>query len=481
MKPSFIRNIFLRLAITLPVSFSGLIVLPLLTRLYTQDIYGAWLQIILIKGLLINLLSLRLETALVRYLPGEKDKQQLIKAVITVTCVISVLFISMLYLFQDEVSQLIFGGKGFANLLMIASFWITINACMQIGLETLRSQEKIVTLSIREVLSALWLIGAAILVYLTKLDVQALILICIAGDSIILMWILFQIDVPVPVTSLFKSICIVSKYLPYSVPLIFNSLFLWFTGSIDRLIIVNLLGLAAVGVYGVALQVTQILSVIWSPITFVLFPRSVSVWDQNNREEVNQVFSQALSLTLMLSLPAIIGIFVVSQDLVTLLAGQNYKTSNSLVAFLLLAGLTNVIYSNHIFIIHLVEKTIYLPVLFISTAIINYVLCYIFVLKLGITGAAIARFITYGIMALIVTIWGRRYVKITIPWRTILKVLLAAIIMGVIMSWMPMNTWLKLSGVVMLGFIVYTFILFIVGVLKPENLKILKEAVEKPQ
>ena len=43
-QPSFIKNIFLRFVLTLPVNFKGIIVLPLLTRIYTQDIYGAWLH-----------------------------------------------------------------------------------------------------------------------------------------------------------------------------------------------------------------------------------------------------------------------------------------------------------------------------------------------------------------------------------------------------------------------------------------------------
>jgi len=45
----------------------------LLTRLYPKDIYGAWLQIILIKEVFVVLLSLRLETALIRYLSVEKN------------------------------------------------------------------------------------------------------------------------------------------------------------------------------------------------------------------------------------------------------------------------------------------------------------------------------------------------------------------------------------------------------------------------
>lgn len=473
-KPSFIKNIFVRFALTLPVNFKGIIVLPLLTRIYTQDIYGAWLQIVLIKEVFVVLLSLRLETALVRYLSKEKNPKQVIKAVFTVTLACSLCFIFLLYFFQDEASRLIFGKQGFSSLLIVASFWIVINAGSQIGLAVLRSQERIATLSIRELLSALWLVGAVSVAYLIGFDIQRLILICIIGDAILLVWILFQIGVPVPFTSLLKSIADVRKFLPYSLPLIFNSLFLWFTGSIDRLLIVHLLGLASVGVYGVTLQISRLLSVVLSPITFVLFPRVSASWNLKNKDEVNQLFLQAVSLTLILAAPAIVGLLIVSPGLIPLLAGQSYSTSSNLILFLLLSGIARAIYQNHIFVIHLVEKTVSLPVLFISTAVINYVFCYIFVLKFGIAGAAIARFITFGIMAFIVTAWGRKYVKFSIPWRTIFKVALVSIIMGVSISWMPVSTWLQLLIAVVIGALVYSLLLFVFRVLTLEKLTAIK-------
>jgi len=474
MKPSFIKNIFLRFALTLPVSFKGIIVLPLLTRIYTQDIYGVWLQIVLIKDVLTKLLSLRLETALVRYLSGEKDSKQVVKAIFTITLACSLCFICLIFFFQNETSKLIFGKQEFSSLLLLASLWIIINGCMQIGLAVLRSQERITTLSVRELLSALWLVGAVFVAYLTELDIQRLVLICIAGDTILLVWILFQIGVSFPIIALTKSISVVRKFLPYSLPLIFNSLFLWFTRSIDRFLIVHLVSLASVSIYGVTLQVSHLLSIVLNPINFVLFPRVTSSWNLKNKDEVSHFFSQAISLTLILSAPIIVGLLIISDGLILLLAGQDYATRKSLILYLLLSGLAAMIYQNHLYVIHLVEKTYFLPLLFISTAMINYVLCYFFVLKFGIAGAAIARFITFWIMALIVTFWAGKYIKLAIPWYAILKIVLISIAMGISISWMPTNTWLQLVITVSTGVVVYLALLCIFRVLTVEKLLAIK-------
>lgn len=469
-QPSFIKNIFLRFALSLPFTFKGIVVLPVLTRLYTQDIYSVWLQVILVKEISVNLLSLRLESALVRYLSAERDPEQVIKSAFTITLACSLCCLFLIYFFRDEVSNLIFGKQEFSSLLITASYWIVIGAGMQIGLAVLRSQEKIGTLSIRELLSALWLIGAVCFAYLMGLDIQRLILICIVGDAILLIWILFQVGVPVPIVSLAKSITGVRRFLPYSLPLVFKSVFLWLAGSVDRFLIVHLIGLASVGIYGVALQVSLLVCVVLSPINFVLFPRVAASWNFKNKNDVNHFFSQAVTLILILSAPVIVGLFVISDRFIPLLAGQNYATSKSLVLYLILSELVRMIFRTHIFVVHLVEKTLLLPAVFILSASINYLLCYLLLSKFGIVGAAIARLITFGLMAFVVTFWAQRHIKLALPWKTILNVIFISIIMGFSISWLPMDTWFQLLITVMAGILVHLSLLFIFRVLTFEKL-----------
>jgi len=469
-RASFIRNISLRFALTLPVNFRGIIVLPLLTRLYTQDIYGAWLQVILIGEVFRSLLSLRLGTALVRYLSGESNPKIVIKAVFTVVASCSLCFILLVGFFGSGACRVIFGSSELRPVLMVASFWISIQACMMVGLNVLRSQEKIGRLSIIELLSSLWLVCAVAISYLMGFRLERLIVACLLGDAALLVWVLVQIGVYFPMLSLKKTAAVVKKFLPYSAPLIFNTLFFWFTRSIDRFLIVQLLGLSLVGVYGVSLQVTHLLSIVVSPINFVLFPRVASSWNLRQEDQVKRFFSQAVSLTVVLSAPIVVGIFIVSDGLISLLAGQGYTSSTSLVLFLLLSVLANMIYQNHLYAIHLKEKTHLLPVLFIATAALNYGLCYLLVLRYGILGAAIARFLTLGIMALVVTWWARSYFRFPIAWGLVAKAIGVSILMGLSISWLPDNTWIQLLSIFTVGAIVYLLLLVAFRVLTFEQL-----------
>jgi O-antigen/teichoic acid export membrane protein len=473
-QPSFLKNISLRFLLTIPLRFRGLIVLPLLTRLYSQDIYGAWLQVLLISEVLSNLLSLQLGAALVRYLSGEKDPKRAIKAVFTITVGCSLCFIGLVWIFGPLASRLIFGSAGLQSILRIASFWISIQALMRVGLSVLRSQERIGTLSIRELLSALWMICAVFVSYLMKLELAELILICLSGDALLLAWILIQIGVPSPFLSLPECVAVTRRYLIFSAPLIFGSLFLWFTRSIDRFLIVQLLGLSSVGVYGVTFQVASLLFFVLRPINYVLFPRVAKAWNQEEKDEVNRYFSQAVVLTLILGFPLMVGIFMTSDGLITLLAGRSYWGGKALMLVLLLAGLASMVYQNHLYVIQLVEKTYLLPFLFISTAALNTVLGYFLIPKTGLVGAAAARALTLILMATVVTVWARRHVKFTISWTLVLRVGLASLIMGLALHWIPMDSWENLAVKVVTGSAVFVLFLFLLRVVSKKNLVILK-------
>ena len=178
--------------------------LPLLTRLYPQEIYGAWLQILLISEFLSEILGLRLGTAIVRYLSREKNPKMLICAVFTVTLSLSMLFVVTSFVLGEWLSEIIFDSQNLKSLFLTAAVWILITACMKIGLSVLRAYEKIGLVSAREFISVVWLTIAVCCAYFFKLDLQRLVLLCAVGDMFLLIWILFEIGTPFPIISISK-------------------------------------------------------------------------------------------------------------------------------------------------------------------------------------------------------------------------------------------------------------------------------------
>jgi O-antigen/teichoic acid export membrane protein len=375
-------------------------------------------------------------------------------------------------IFQKNLAHLIFKAANLDTILIAAGIWMIVGAFLQVGLAVLRAQERIFLVSTRELFTTLWLIGSVYFAYLMDLDLIYLIMICTVGDLVMLIWVLFQIGTPIPITRLSKSLKTARRLLQYAFPLILNTLFLWFTRSIDKIMIVYLLSLSVLGAYGVALQLSTLLMIVMSPINFVLFPMATASWNKQNKGDVNRYFSQSVLLTIVLSAPIMAGLLIVFNDLIALLAGPGYRVGKLTMLFLILSEFARAIYQNHIYVIHLVEKTGYLPILFISTATINTAVCYALVayLKIGIAGAACARFITFAFMAFTITVWARKYIEFDIAWKTILLVIFSTAIMTVSIFWMPMHTWLQMAATIFSGAIVFLTMLFSLRVITVDKL-----------
>ena len=81
---------------------------------------------------------------------------------------------------------------------------------------------------------------------------------------------------------------------------------MWFTGSIDRLIIGNFLGLAAVGIYGVTVKLVALVIFSLGALSNVIPPLMSSVHASGDRNELRRVVSESTRWILSMSIPIIL-------------------------------------------------------------------------------------------------------------------------------------------------------------------------------
>ncbi len=431
---TFYSNIFWRLVFTIPSNLKGLITLPLLTRLYSPNVYAAWTQIVLIHMLLTPLVSLRFETALVRFLSAEEKRNEMIRSIFTIGIIISILIILIALIFGNFLAFILFGSSTFGRLIPLVFVWACIKGLAYVGFSTLKAKEKILKVSILEFLSTILLISSAIIVFIMNWDkLEYLLLINIVGDLIICLFTIFQIGSGFPITGMSKVVKTFSKFIHYVWPLNINSLLMWFTETIDKFLIIHLMSLAAMAPYHVALALSQGIILVFQPVNYVLFPRVSKLWNDNNPEEVTQYFSEAVKIILVFGLPMAVCLPLLYPDIIKIIAGTNYSISKIVVFLLSLSTIFKLIYNSHLFPIHLQEKTYMLPVLFATTSLSNLMMGYILIPWLKLEGAALAKMITFLIMASIVTIWSRGVINVRLPLAIFFKLIPALSIMGIVL------------------------------------------------
>lgn len=465
----FTGNILLRMLLTVPLRFKGLILIPILTSLFPSDLYGVWVQIIILRDLLTGVTTARLDMALVRYLEGERDALRTTKAIFTVTLVSGLMLVGLLALCAKPLARLVFDDARFSRLLLPAGAWVVVSALLQITLAVFRARMKIGTLSFREFLSALWLILSATIAWHFRLRIEHLLFLCAVGDGLILVWVLCQLRLFVPISFSAVSYGLLRKYLRYSAPLVVSFFLLWCANFVDRFCVVKLLGLETVGIYVVTYQISNVVVCLVNPVNYVLLPQITGEWERGRRTEAIAYISKAYGLAALLGIPAIVGICLLYARVVTLLAGPQYVASWSLALFLSLSVVLDRLCVASTYVYHLHDKTYLLPFVRGATSLCNLALCWLLTTRLGLLGAGLGRLITFFCVLLFLVVRLRRTVPLHVPFGTILKATVASLIMGLVVAACPKQTLTGIVMAVIAGSLLYGLLLMFLGVLAPST------------
>ena len=79
-----------------------------------------------------------------------------------------------------------------------------------------------------------------------------------------------------------------------------------------------------VGIYSTATKIYSIVSVMLSAVTAVTIPRLAMLMGQEHMDEYRKLLKQLINMLLVIILPGITGLFMISEDVVLIIAGKKY-------------------------------------------------------------------------------------------------------------------------------------------------------------
>lgn len=92
-----------------------------------------------------------------------------------------------------------------------------------------------------------------------------------------------------------------------------------------------------VGIYTVAAKIYNIVKNMLSAVLVVIIPRAALLLGQNKHEEYKKLIQDILNALIVLVVPAVVGLFCLSQEIVDLIAGLGYEQANSSLRLLSIA------------------------------------------------------------------------------------------------------------------------------------------------
>jgi O-antigen/teichoic acid export membrane protein len=452
----------------------GIISLPVLTKTYSVELYGVWTQIGVTVGLISPIITLQFTTAAVRFLATENDvnlRRRKFGTMLWPIVFLALTVFVIALLFGKDLSLFIFSDSQYTNFVYLASIWVALDALFSLGTAYLRARGKVRKYSVINI--ALSTANTLIIVIMSQigLGIEWIIGAILAFEGLILLFlywaIISEIGVSLPNTTRLR------RFLAFSLPQIPAGILMWVINVSDRYFITHLIDLSHAGIYSASYSLGNLVSLFYYPISFVLLPSLSRFWENKQIPRVKNYLEYSNKLFLSLAIPATAGIYILSQPLLTIFTTNEYAVGSTLVLLISLGAILHGIYQINLFVIYLVEKTKWIPLMILAAAVINAGINIVLIPKVGIIGAAISTIAAYLILVVIVTIWAQNIVSYKYDFKFITKIILASIIMALCLRYIPTENILEILLAIIAGLIIYVICLIILKTFSKQDFNII--------
>ena len=270
---------------------------------------------------------------------------------------------------------------------------------------------------------------------------------------------------------------IARKIMWYGTPLIASLLSQWILSVSDRYMIGFFRGSFEVGIYSIGYDLSyQSISLLTVPFITALTPTIINLWEKN-RDDAEFNLRKLSRYFFMLGLPALIGFNSLSKPIISILTTPQYYGGQLIFPFVstgaLFMGLYSLSYTG--LIIH--EKSRLIAKIIAVSAIFNILLNLVLIPYYGFIGAGISTLIAYFVAFVIADRTSSKYLKWRPVTKSVIKIFFASVMMGIIVysiSTLVAISLLALIFEILIGCIVYFFVLYILGGVEKEEIKEVK-------
>jgi O-antigen/teichoic acid export membrane protein len=456
----------------------SIILLPILTKSYSATTYGIWTQVNVTNGLIIPVLMLAFDTAVITFLSGEKgniEKRRSLGSMFSIILVFSFCVFPIIIIFARQLSDFIFNNPSYVTFVILTFIWTFVDTEYSFFISYLRARRKILKLSLIQ--AGMSLSHLIVIILFTSLGF---------GLEVILIWIII-IDLLFAVSTLFiitreegfplLNFTGAREFISFSVPSVPAGLLMWIIASSDRFFITHFLGLSQAGVYSCSDLLGGMIALFYTPIVYVLFPAISKAWEQNQKDDVKHYLEYSTKLFLALSIPATVGLTMLSQQILKIITTSEYLVGWQLVLLVSIGTIFFGLYQINVYSIYLVKKTKWIPVVAAICTIISAAINYFLVPRIGIIGGAISTVVSYFSLACIVFIWARKFINHGFNFVFIVKICLATIPMAIFLYFIKISGITRIILAIIGGTVIFAFFTFLLRVFTQPDKELIKQTI----
>jgi O-antigen/teichoic acid export membrane protein len=203
----------------------------------------------------------------------------------------------------------------------------------------------------------------------------------------------------------------VSNWLKVSIPLMLIAEFQMLLTKTDILMIGSLVSTQAAGIYNIATKTATIVSFILVAVSSVVAPKFSSLFSKHRIKELQLLITRSSHLVTWLSLILLIGVLLISNNLIGFI-GNEYLEAKGPLVVLLIGQFVNAVAGPVGVLLNMTGHQNSSAIIYGSIAIINILFNFILINIMGTIGAAYATTITMIIWNLLISIYVINKLKI---------------------------------------------------------------------
>lgn len=380
------------------------LLLPLYTRTLSTEQYGIAEIIVSISQLVIPLCSLAIQEAVFRFAMEKEKKEEVLKnGMFVAICSVLPLFSVGLCLQKSN----------YLKNYIIYFVFICFSSMMRTILSLYTKATKNTTFfAIDNILynSFLGIINV-ILLALWKLELKGYFTAIIVSNFLSIIYLSAKNTIGKVLIQSNINWKLLKEMIVYSLPLIFNSISWGITHIADKLMISSMCSAEEVGIYSAATKIPSILSAITGVFTQAW---TLSAIQEFKSEKTSNFYNNVFIVTHITVVFGTLLILLINNNLLLFVMGNEYSEA-IIYSPIILLGVIFLMYSNFYSPIYsAMKKSKQIMLSSFEGAIINIILNYILIPKVGVLGACVATAVSYMYIAIYRMLKLKRYFKLQI-------------------------------------------------------------------
>lgn len=257
-----------------------------------------------------------------------------------------------------------------------------------------------------------------------------------------------------------------------SIPFAITGLLYYIYYSIDMVMLTNIVGSHATGIYNATFKLISVLTLFYSVYTAVIFP-VMNKYFKNDEKMLLISFEKSIKYLMLIIIPIAVATMIYSLDIIRLIYGHNYDASSSVLSILIWTVCLLFISGAANNLLNASHKEVSVTKIYAMAAVFNIALNFVLIPYLSYNGAAITTVLSDLLIVII-----QFYVIFKLGHRPnkklysdLIKIIIGSIILGIILYFLNLNMWVALP----VGIIIYFTTVYMLRVFDDDDKYVIKE------